>query len=263
MKRVLAAGFCCFLSLAAAGAADIGDRLKSFLPDTVAAELVGKGTIQNTVYREKGVAPKLAPATPLAKEAVSFWSGKDPSFFVETLSLYKKPDAKKGPAGSDRGLVSALLRSISKLQGVEYFSHSRNKMRKLYEKSYVIDGISTKKKIADPVSGSADGLSLVALQKDLTFGEYLYSYRYRENEDSVAFYSANLQAMSYAVIKVLDPDRLRVSLVVQDLGDYFLVYNLTRADFFAIPGLEEKVNGSFTARAEAIYGWFLKEYEKH
>jgi hypothetical protein len=239
--------------MAAAGAADIGDRLKVFLPESIAAELVSKGSIQNTVYREKGAAPKLAPATPLAKEALAFWSGKDPSFFVETLWLYKKPDAKKSAAGADRGSISVLLRSVS---------HSRNKMRTLYETSYVVDSAATKKKIADPVSGSADGVSLVAIQKDLTFGEYLYSYRYRENADSVAFYSSNLQAMNYAVIRVLDPDKLRVSLVVQDLGDYFLVYNLTRADFFAIPGLDEKVNSSFTARADAIYGWFLKEYEK-
>ena len=135
-------------------------------------------------------------------------------------------------------------------------------MRTLYEKSWTIDGQATRNRIADKNTGSADGMTIYALQKDLTFGEYAYSYSYRQTADTVAFFSQNLDAMNYSVIKLIDPGKLRVSLVVQDFGDYLLVYGLTRADFPAIPGLEGKVNASFTTRAEAVYQWFIREYEK-
>jgi hypothetical protein len=261
MKRILAV-LACAAALATVGADEIQERLSAYMPASLAAELAAKGILQNAAYRQKGASPKLAPTTALAREALSFWDGKDPPFFSETLTLYKKAERQKTTGPKDRAAVSELLRSISKLQGIEYFSHSRNKMRTLYEKAYAVDGVATKKRIPDSLGGSADGMTVYALQKDLTFGEYVYSYRYRETDDSVAFYSTNQQAMSYAIIKVLDPERLRISLVVQDLGDYFLVYSLTRADFAAIPGLEEKINNSFSSRASAVYGWFIKEYEK-
>ena len=172
----------------------------------------------------------------------------DTPFFVENLYLYRKNADKVGPAGVDVAKISTILRSLSRLEGIQYYSTSRKKMRTLYEKSYVVDGIKTKKRIADPVAGPADGMKIIALQKDLTFGEYLYQYSYRETADTVSFVSDNLEPMSLSFIKLIDPENLRVSLVVYDMGDGFLVYGLTCADFPAIPGLESKLNASFSTR---------------
>jgi hypothetical protein len=135
-------------------------------------------------------------------------------------------------------------------------------MRTLYEKSYAVDGSETRKRIEDPVDGSADGQTVLAIQKDLTFGEYLYQYDYRETENTVAFYSKNRETLSYAIFDLIDPEALRTSLVVYDMGDYLLIYNLTRVSFTAIPGMESKIKASFTTRAEAVYKWFISEYEK-
>jgi len=259
MKRVFSALLCVCIA-GTISAAEISERLASVLSAENASALVAKGQLQKSNYRGKGVIPCLAPSSPLAHEAALFWSGKESSFFVETLYLYKKK--KETDAGAETERISAVLRSLSKLQGIEYYSTSRKKMRTLYEKSYTIDSVTAKNRIPDPINGSADGLTLFALQKDLTFGECVYRYSYRQTDDSVAFFSLNLDTLSYTVIKVVNPEKLHVSLVVQDLGDYLLVYALTRADFLAIPGLESKINASFTTRAEAVYQWFIKEYEK-
>jgi len=253
--------FLCFSLAVSVSASEIGDRLRNLLKPSVASELEIQGFAKNTVYREKGTTPVLCPENPIAKESLLFWDGIEAPFYSEALYLYRKPVEFRMKPGKDTQALSIILRSISRLEGLEYYSTSRKKMRTLYEKSYVADIYNPKVRLPDPVEGSADGVTLNALQKDLTFGEYLYNYSYRQNEDTVAFFSRNLNAMHYSFLKVIDPDKLHISLIVHDMGDYLLFYSLTRADFIAIPGIEGKLNASFTSRTEAIYQWFIKEYE--
>ncbi len=261
MKRFCAVILCTLFAVGIS-AADLKELLSRQFSSVVVTGLLEQGTVQNTVYRQKGINPTLVPSTTLAGEAVAFWKGDEAPFFIETLYLYKKTPQKQGLPGKDTDQISVILRSLSKLEGIEYYSNSRKKMRTLYEKSYIIDSPVSKKRLSDPLDGSADGISAFALQKDLTFGEYVYRYSWRQTTDSVAFFSLNVDAMSYSFFKLIQPDKLRVSLIVQDMGDWLLVYNLTKADFMAIPGIEGKITSSFSARADAIYKWFVKEYEK-
>lgn len=242
--------------------ADINAELNKILAEKTAQALQSKGTLQNSSYRKAGTVLQLVPNIAFIEESKNIPQVPDTPFFVENLYLYKKTSGKVGPAGNDVAKISSILRSLSRLEGIQYYSTSRKKMRTLYEKSYVVDGAKTKKRIPDPVDGSAEGMKIIALQKDLTFGEYLYQYSYRETADTVAFFSENLEPMSLSFIKLIDPENLRVSLVVYDMGDSLLVYGLTCADFPAIPGLESKISASFSTRADAIYKWFISEYEK-
>ena len=166
------------------------------------------------------------------------------------------------PPGADVSGISVILRSLSRLEGLEYYSNSRKTMRTLYKSSYAVESEENRTRIADPVSAPADGLSVVAIQEDLTFGEYAYRYDYRQTDDTAAFYSTNIDSLSYGFIRIIKPGNLRIALLVHDLGDYLLVYNLTRAEFLAIPGMEKKLNASFSSRADAVYGWFVDEYEQ-
>jgi hypothetical protein len=258
MKRAIV-GLMAFLASGLIFAQSIDERLSLLVPQKVAAELSEKGVVQRVSYRQKGQAPSLAPSLGLASEAISFWEGDEPPFISETLYLYKKADASPGNPGIRD--ISRILRSISRLEGIEYYSTSRKKMRTLYEKSWAVDGAKTRARIPDPVEGSADGKTVFAMQKDLTFGEYVYRYEYRETQDTVAFYSRNEETLSYAIFDLVDAGSLRTSLVVHDMGDYLLTYNLTKVRFAAIPGIESKVRSSFTTRAQAVYEWFIREYE--
>jgi hypothetical protein len=261
MKKLFFTFFCSIIAVSVIGA-EINDRLALLLPLDIAKALSEQGYVKKSAYRQPNTKIGLTPAIDIAMEAVSFWSGEAAPFYSESLYLYKKIPARQGNQGIDTGKVSIILRSLSHLQGLEYYSSSRKKMRTLYEKSYVVDSAKGRTRIPDPIQGSADGMSLNAVQKDLTFGEYLYNYSYRQNGDTVAFFSRNIDAMNYSILKVVEPDKLHVSLVVHDMGDSLLVYSLTRADFMAIPGIEGKLNLSFSTRAEAMYNWFIKEYER-
>ena len=258
MKRALVA-LVAFLASGLVCAQTIEERLSLLVPQKLVAELAEKGVVQRVSYRQKGQAPSLAPNLSLATEATSFWEGDEPPFLSETLYLFKKGETSSGI--SEIQDISRILRSVSRLEGIEYYSTSRKKMRTLYEKSWAVDGVKTRARIQDPVEGSADGKTVFALQKDLTFGEYVYRYEYRETKDTVAFYSRNEETLSYAIFDLVDAGSLRTSLVVHDMGDYLLTYNLTRVRFAAIPGIESKVRSSFTTRAQAVYDWFIREYK--
>lgn len=260
MKRLVTGALMLCIALAA-NAEDITVRLSALISEEVAAALVQDGVIRKTMYRENVTSLPLLPRLSLASEAESFWDGEQAPFVSETLFLYKKPEEKRTEEG-EIPAISVILRSLSRLEGIEYYSNSRKTMRTLYRKSYIVKSEEDRTKIPDPCEGSADGLSLVAVQEDLTFGEYAYSYAYRQTQDSVAFYSTNIDSLKYGFIRIIRPEQLRIALVVHDLGDYLLVYNLTRADFLAVPGMERKLNASFSSRAEAVYSWFINEYEK-
>ena len=239
--------------------AEVKEQLEKLLPEQIVQEVIKKGSLQNSAYKQENQTLQLLPNITIAKEAPFVQSAVQDPFFLETLYLYKK--SEKTSANDIQG-ISIILRSLSHLEGIQYYSASRKTMRTLYEKSYVIDGIKTKNKIPDPVQGSADGLVVTALQKDMTFGQNIYEYTYKETDDAIAFYSHNMESMRYDLIKLIDSNNLHVSLVVQDLGDYLLIYGLTSAKFIAIPGIDKKINESMLNRSEAIYKWFISEYEK-
>ncbi len=261
MKLILFA-ISVILSAASLFADDLDAALAGLFPAGKITELRERGMLQHNSYREPSAGLEFAPKTALVDEAASFWDGSAPPFFSETLYLYAKPAGMAAEPGHDVQKIADILRSLSRLQGIEYFSTSRNAMRTLYESSYAVSDPEKRLKIADPTGGSADGQVIYAVQKDLTFGEYLYRYAYRETADSVAFYSRNEEGLKYTFVKLINRDRMHVSLVVRDLGSHLLIYSLTRVDFFAIPGIEKKINASFTTRADAIYRWFINEYER-
>ncbi len=240
---------------------DIQERLSGLVSGDIAKTLVQDGIVQKTVYREDRTDLPLLPRLTLAAEAEKFWTGVQPPFISETLFLYKK-EAAENKIRREIPAISVILRSLSRLEGIEYYSNSRKTMRTLYQKSYVVKSEDDRTRIPDPKKGSADGLSVVAVQEDLTFGEYAYGYSYRQTEDTVAFYSTNIDSLNYGFIRIIRPEELKIALVVHDLGDYLLVYNLTRADFLAVPGMEKKLKASFSSRAKAVYTWFIKEYEE-
>lgn len=253
--------FCCSLGLLPAN--DIQERLEKLISAENTEALLRDGCVQRTIYRDDLAKPELTPRLDDCRDAIEFWEGDVPAFLSETLYYYPKKATLEGSGKNDTELVSKIIRSLSRLEGIEYYSTSRKKMRTLYEKSFVVDNEKSRNRIDDPTSGPADGLSLFAVQKDLTFGEYLYRYTYRQTEHTTGFHSQNEESLSYTFVRLIKPRKLRVSLIIHDMGDAFLVYNLTRIDFLAIPGIEGKIQSSFSTRARAMYDWFIREYERN
>lgn len=235
--------------------------LESVLPGSVASTLIKDGRILRTVYRESPLHTALAPALSPSSEISKSIDPND-NLLIESLFLYKKKDSNlSGNIEKSVEKTGIILRSLSTLEGIEYFSTSRDAMRVLYENSYAVDSAANRNRIVDPISADIDGQQILAVQKDKTFGEYLYKYSYRATPTAVSLTSTNVDPLKISFVTVVGPERMKVSLVVHDLGDYLLVYGCTHVKVPEIPGLEKKLNSSFSTRSIALYDWFINAYE--
>jgi hypothetical protein len=237
------------------------ERAAELMTDSVAG--MGK-TITETQL--KNPVPQLVPRHGGVRQILDeTMQGLDAGLFVETLCRYAKPVASSRPewsAAEKNGLYNGAL-ALSTLAGIQYYSISRRSMRTLYETSHVIDGPETRGVLPDPVYHEPPAaLKIYARQKDLTFGDNIYQYEYRIEKDFLLFIQENLTAMNVGIISAVKKNKLRSLVAVIDAGDCLLIYTASMARAVSLPGLGERISGSFTNRAEAILKWYAGQADK-
>ncbi|MDR0455376.1 MAG: hypothetical protein LBH20_01665 [Treponema sp.] len=233
-----------------------GASLEEFVGNERAAAL--RAAVEPiTEVQHKIITPRLLPRHEgLAAFVAETQDALDPNLFVETLFLYRKPLAAEWDETEQTSLLNQLV-ALSTLTGIQYYSESRKIMRTFYESSRVIDNPKNKEPVPDPVfTETPDTLVLYARQKDLTFGDNVYSFMYRTDRDSIFFVQENLTAMTAGIIPAVGKNKFRSLLAVIDAGDSLLIYAAGMAKAASIPGMGDRVGASFTNRAKAIIKWF-------
>src|SRR5574344_1215159 len=224
---------------------------------SVLKELKEKGGLVHTL--EKGDSKlTLVPDTPLARKAVTFLSSSEgiPSFVSENLHIISKAEllskSKSGNQDASIEVVSKIMRSVSKMKGMVYYSNSKKRWDTLYSESYLIDSPETKKQIPDNLDGSADGLLLYCYQKEHTFGDCIYQLDYSQTENEVSVQFMNLEPLYYMFIRAAKAKNMGINLVVTDCGDSYAVYMVVHADIARISMLENHLVKSMNSRLDAI-----------
>ncbi|WP_340138422.1 DUF6675 family protein [Treponema zioleckii] len=224
------------------------------------------GKIQKNFNDDKKVVFSFTPNTELSKKSVKTWSSSDKPVFTSENLFYVSKDtlvknsSNKTTCDTSLDSVSKIIRSISKMKGMQYYSNGDKKWETLYHKSNLIKSPSDKTAIPDNLSGSADGKRFYCLQKDNSFGDCFYQldYSQRANEVSVCF--TNFEPIKYGPVTAVKKGNLKINLDVIDEGDYFLVYMVVQAKYANVPFLEGRLNRSFNARVDAIYKWFTLQF---
>lgn len=237
---------------------ELEQKLDSLLPAPIIKELVETGKIQKSAYKDKNAKITLLPSLDIAKRIISLVNPRT-YFFVENLYLYEKPDSSDINVDTEK--ISNILRSLSTLEGIEYFSTTNQNNQILYEKSYSIVSKDDKTKKADNLEDKTNGLRVFALQHDSLFGENIYQYDYSLSENTVSLQSTNYEPLKISFLTVINTGNLQASLIVHDMNTHLLIYAFTQAKFIYLPGLEGRVNSAFSTRAEALYNWFISAYE--
>ena len=148
------------------------------------------------------------------------------------------------------------------MEGIEYYSASRKRMRTLFAQSYVIDGPEKQERVPDPLVREIPAYSrLYIFQEDLTFGENVYRSEYRYSEQYFFLTNRNTTTMRYFLLPMVRPEQSVTYILLVPAGKELLFYGATGAHTMGFFGLERKKEESFYNRLKAIYGWFTERAE--
>lgn len=247
---------------------DIDDNIKNELMKIFDSEmadgLIRTGNIFSVQYKNTALKPKILPSIPFMQKIFNESSVKvkDSVFLLENLYLHKLEEMSE-----KNNSAAKILCSISKLKGIEYYSHTSKKMKTLYAESYIVEPVETDngveyKKVKDPDTDKINGLKILARQQDLTFGDYIYKYEYFQDGNDVGMICTNTETLKYSIFKIISPENLCISLTVKQFDNYLLVYCSIRASFLKLPGIDRKLKNSFLSRADALNNWFINEFKK-
>ena len=185
-------------------------------------------------------------------------------FVFEGLYYISKDELKKQSKSSDENIniddVSRVLRSVSKMQGMTYYSNSSKKYKTLYKRAYTISDPESKSAIADKTEGSADGKKIYCLQDDASFGVTRYELNYCQQKDIIYAVFNNTDSIGIGPINGINERQLKINVLVVDCDDHLLLYLSTDANANKVPGIKSLVTDSMVARMNAVHDWFLKQF---
>lgn len=208
--------------------------------------------LPETVYSEK------VKASMVEKDS------KDFPFTYEGLYLLNKQDLLKKSNSSKTSItiddVSVITRSVSKMQGMKYYSTTKKKETVLYDKCFMIADEKGKTAIPDKNTGNADGQVSYCLQDDSSFGINRYKLSYFQNEDTLMCQFRIVDTMGLGPFKAIYPGKMVINIVVVDCGDDLLLYMNTDLDSVKFPGIKAQIVDSMTSRMNAVYEWFTTQF---
>jgi len=183
---------------------------------------------------------------------------------VETLYLIPREELapslrqKERPAYM-RSLYNT-LRSISTLEGIDYYSASRERMRLLFAESWAISGPEDHSKIDDPLVQKIPSQDTVYIhQKDLTFGTNRYRVEYLHEEGAISMEIVNLNTMTYKIFPLVGEGNMSMRLLVVPVKEGIIFYGLNTVDMLDLKIFHKKMEDSFTNRMIALYNWYARQ----
>ena len=165
---------------------------------------------------------------------------------------------------SDTGMLQLynILRRISTMEGLEYYSASRDETRVFYHESYAIDDPDNRRRIPDPTVTSIPRRDTIhVFQRDGSFGKNVQRIEYRADGAEILLSMVNTTTMVYKVVPLVTPGNLRTFLVVRPLPREGIVtfYGNLGVRVPALFGMKERARDSFYNRIVALHDWFAAE----
>lgn len=222
------------------------------------------GTIEGgeTHFYTNSVATDLAPAGAFAQRIRDELTSLDPKVGIEIrIPIAVDPALFADDTTTPEAILAIynILRRVSTMEGIEYYSASRGEMRTFYHESYAIAGPGNETRIADPTVTSIPRRDTIYVyQRDGSFGQNVQRIDYEFNGREILMSIVNLTTMVYKVIPLVTPENLQTFLLIQpnpDKGTIEFYGNLG----VRVPGLfgmQDRARDSFYNRIVALHGWF-------
>ncbi len=180
----------------------------------------------------------------------------DPTIGVEVLFVLRETHE------IDAALLTQ-LQAISTMEGIEYYSASRERMRTLFVESWVVDEANRREALPDPSASTlSDADTIFIRQRDSSFGVNYSRLDYSVREEAVRLRMTNLDSMSYrGIIPAVSAGRLQLNIVLVPFDGGTLFYGASAARPISLLGMDERVQRSFYHRLVALHSWFVGQTE--
>ena len=212
-----------------------------------------------TRFQDGNFTSLLLPDKRIAAEISAEMKALEPLVIVEALFVI--PAVSAASPEDTRLRIYNILRSIGTMKGIEYYSASRERMRVMFHDAYVVKDGESRKALPDPlVTEIPRDSTIYVYQHDSSFGKNNYETRYLYDGETFRTAMKNLTVMYYGILPVVQPENLRLELVVLPADDHILFYGCIGVDTYSMFGLEKKTHASFLNRIKALFDWFARRF---
>lgn len=243
-------------------------ELSTYVPGLTpkeAAALSADGMIESDY--SGAIDTRLAPTFSGHDAMVQDLKQTDANVGIELLFQTRVPAALSGQSSLFLKMFN-VMRSVSTLKGIEYYSADRHRMRTFYYDAYAIASPDkTGTPIPDPTVPSLPANShIYTYHKDSSFGNYVMEVSYEvgpstDNPDYIRMTLTNVTTMFYTIVPIAQPRHLQLDMVVVPKGNTLLFYSNFIANAPNIFGLRDQIDISFKNRIVALFDWFVKQLD--
>ena len=183
---------------------------------------------------------------------------------VETLYLIPEEQISRSIRAKERDAylleLYNTLRAISTLEGIDYYSASRDRMRLLFAESWAISGPEERERIPDPTVSEIPSEDTVYIhQRDLTFGTNRYRVEYLREEDTFSMNIVNITTMTYMIFPLVGQGNMSMRLLIIPVKEGLIFYGLNTVNMLDLKVFHKKMEDSFTNRMIALFDWYARQ----
>lgn len=229
-------------------------------PRSVLEELQSEGELVRYFYGDLDL--EYLPFGPLSEELIADLQDQQATIGVEALFTIDLPAELAEDPGRDLILYN-LMNRVSTLEGIEYYSASRERMRTLFAEAYRVDEVGSKEALDDVSFTQIPPFQeQILFQEDLTFGKNYVTTSFTYREGRFMMQVRNETTMWYYVLPLVKSERFRMNMLIIPDGKTLYFYGASSVDSASLFGIEKSKKDSFYNRIKAMYSWFADTIEK-
>lgn len=196
------------------------------------------------------------PAVPLASEIEKRHSEIEPDVIIEAFFTIPYPQNLPTSKEDRNLLLYNIVRQVSRINGVQYWSRTKERYRVLFEDVYRVDGKN--KALEDSIVTSIPTFDTFDIHmKEANLGRDYYTVEYRYDGQHMLFSLRNRSVITF-LLKIVDEGDLEIDLLLMPMDDQILIYGYSGVKL-ANPGFVNKImdpHSSFLRRLYAMETWF-------
>ena len=238
-------------------------KLEDIIDSRYLSELRANNKISRFFTEKDNSDFQFYPDLELSESATKKWKSTrqdNPNFTIESIYRLEKSKSDKEFTGEnlekilfEDAKIKKILRSVSKMEGIEYYSNSRKRTEVLYSKAYTVNNTTERKKIPDNFDFYKN--PIYVLLDDNSFGEYLSVINYDSKDSENCFEYINIDNINYGIIKAVEPNNMLVFIDVINCENEIIVYVYIQSKMDVPAIFKNKIYDSFVARTDALFEW--------